>query len=151
MPEASTDITNDKALVGSYQNVKANGGVQFLQVPITLAGMGTGGGDLATNMPMPFRGKIVGTPFFITAVAGTGSGATQTLNLEIGSTNVTTWAITITLASTSDLGELTTGTAATALNEFAAGDTLSVEYAASGTVFTAGSGMLYIPIQNTEG
>jgi hypothetical protein len=142
---------NEKALVGTLQNVQANGGVYMLAVPITLASMGTGGGDLATAIPMPHRGKIVGAPVFITAVAGTGSGATQALNLEIGSTNVTTWAITITLASTSDIGEKTAGTAATALNEFAAGDTLSLEYAASGTVFTAGSGMLYIPIQNTEG
>lgn len=147
----TVEMTNEKALVGSYQNAKANAGVYMLAIPITLASMGTGGGDLATNIPMPHRGKIVGIPVFITAVAGTGTSATQTLNLEIGTTNVTTWAITITLASTSDIGEKTTGTAATALNEFAAGDTLSVEYAASGTVFTAGSGMLYIPIQNTEG
>jgi hypothetical protein len=142
---------NERSLVGDEGQVKLNAGVQFLHVPITLASMGTGGGDLATNIPMPFRGKITGTPVFITSVAGTGSGATQTLNLEIGSTNVTTWGITITLASTSDIGEKTTGTAATALNEFDAGDTLSVEYAASGTVFTAGSGMLYIPVQNLEG
>lgn len=149
MPLAT--LSNDKALVGDNQNVKANGGVQLLPVFLTLASMGTGGGDLMTNLPLPFRGKIVGTPYFVTTVAGTGSGATQTLNLEIGSVNVTGGSITITLASTSDIGELTTGTAVTANNEFEAGDTLSIEYAASGTVFTAGSGTLYIPIQNTEG
>lgn len=143
--------TNYKALVGSYENVKLSGGVSLLAVPITLASMGTSAMDLVTNLPLQHRGKIVGVPYFVTAVAGTGSGATQTLNLELNSTNVTGGAITVTLASTSDIGELTTGTAVTALNEFVAGDTLSVEVAASGTVFTAGSGMLYIPIQNTEG
>lgn len=149
MPTATSE--NDKALVGSLQNVKANAGVYMLGVPITLASITTNAMDVATAIPMPHRGKIVGTPVFITAVAGTGSGATQTLNLEINSTDVTGGAITITLASTSDIGEKTTGSAVTALNEFEAGDTISVEAAASGTVFTAGSGMLYIPIQNTEG
>jgi hypothetical protein len=145
------ELENDKALVGENQNVLANAGVYLLSVPITLASMGTSAADLMTALPMPHRGKVVGTPYFVTAVAGTGTGATQTLNLEIGSTDVTGGTITITLASTSAIGELTTGAAVTAENEFEAGDTLSVEYAASGTVFTAGSGMLYIPIQNTEG
>ena len=145
------ELENDKAIVGSNQNVLANAGVYILPFQIALASMGTGGGDLASGIVMPHRGKVVGTPQFITTVAGTGSGATQTLNLEIGTTNVTGGSITITLASTSDIGERTAGTAITAANEFAAGDTISIEYAASGTVFTAGSGMLLLAIQNTEG
>lgn len=55
-----------------------------------------------------------------------------------------------TLSSTNTLGKVTSGTAVTAANTGSATDVLSVEVAASGTVFTAGSGVLLIRIQNMD-
>ncbi len=46
---------------------------------------------------------------------------------------------------------MTSATAITALNEGSATDTISIEMAASGTVFTAGAGYFVITIQTLDG
>lgn len=144
------EISNEKALVGSLQNVQENGGVYTLAIPIQLAAMTTAAADLITDWVPGHRGKIVGMQFFTTAL-GTGTGASQSLNLEIGSTDVTGGVLALTLATTTPLGKKIAASAITALNEFGADDTISLEVAASGTVFTAGDGVILLEIQNTEG
>lgn len=144
------ELENDKALVGDNQNVLANAGVYTLAIPIQLAAMTTSAADLMTGWVPGHRGKILGLQFFTTTL-GTGSGASQTLNLEIGTTNVTGGVLSLTLATTTPLGNRIAATAITANNEFEATDTISLEVAASGTVFTAGAGVILIEVQNTEG
>ncbi len=87
---------------------------------------------------------------FVTTTLGTGTSASQVLNLEIGSTNVTGGALTILLADTDTLGKKTAATAITAANTGTSTDTLSIEVAAGGTAFTAGAGFLLIKLQNMD-
>jgi hypothetical protein len=55
-----------------------------------------------------------------------------------------------TLTATNTLGKLTAGTAVTAANTGTATDTLSIKVAASGTVFTAGRGVLLVKLANMD-
>jgi hypothetical protein len=125
-------------------------GVYSIWIPLVLASMTTGAADLMTGFIPGHAGKILKLEF-VTTTLGTGSGASQVLNLEIGSTNLTGGVLTLLLADTTPLGKITAATAITAGNEFTATDAISLEVAASGTVFTAGSGALIITIQNLQG
>lgn len=127
----------------------ATAGISTLSIPIQLSAMTTAAADLVTDYVPGFKFKILSVQFATTKL-GTGSGASQVINLEIGSTNVTGGVVTATLAGTDTLGELTAGTSVTAANTGSATDTISVEVAASGTVFTAGDGVLLIRIQNMD-
>lgn len=121
--------------------------------PLTslVTGLSTAAVDLLTGFTPGHRFKLVKFAF-VTTVAGTGSGASQVFNLEIGSTNVTGGVLTLTLANQqTTFGQVTAATAITALNEGTATDTISIEMAASGTVFTAGAGYFVITIQNLDG
>lgn len=142
---ALTDSTTGTA----SQTLAAGVGLQTVAIPIQLASMTTSAADLITNYTPGYRFKVLAVDF-VTTKLGTGSGASQVLNLEIGTTNLTGGVVTVTLASTDTLGEISAGTAVTAANVGAATDTLSVEVAASGTVFTAGEGVLLIKIQNMD-
>lgn len=148
MPLAS--LSNDKALVGVQGQVLAPAGYSIWSIPIQLAAMTTAAADLITNYIPGFRGKVVSMKF-ITTTLGTGTAASQVLNLEIGTTNLTGGVLTLLLADTDTLGKQTAATAITALNEFAATDSISLEVAASGTVFTAGAGVLEVVLQNYDG
>lgn len=143
---ALTDSTG-----GSVSNatLASTAGVSVLSVPIQLASMTTSAADLVTEIVPGYKFKILAVDF-VTTTLGTGSGASQTLNLEIGTTNLTGGVVNPTLSSTDTLGKVTSGTAVTAANTGSATDVLSVEVAASGTVFTAGSGVLLIKIQNMD-
>lgn len=132
--------------------IAANVGVSQISFPLNLAAgpmAGTSAADVVTGFVPGFRFKLLALDF-VTGVAGTGSGASQTLNLEIGTTNVTAGTLNVTLASTSDVGELTEGAAITGANTGTASDAFSVELAASGTAFTGGSGNLIVTIQNLD-
>ena len=138
-------------LVGDGATLAVPGpGIFTLGIPIQLEAMTTSAADLITDWTPGFNGKILSIDFFTTKL-GTGTSASQVLNLEIGSTDVTGGVVTITLASTDTLGEKSAGTAITAGNVFTSTDTVSLEVAASGTVFTAGAGVLLLRIQNTQG
>ena len=125
-------------------------GAETITVPITslATGLSTAAIDLLTNY-------TVGYPFalesfsFVTTVAGTGANASQVFNLEIGTTNVTGGVLTLLLADTDTIGKVTAATAITAANTGSASATLSIEMAASGTVFTAGAGYFVIRLRNT--
>ncbi len=133
-----------------YVPVIAPSGTSFLTIPIELASMTTAAADLLTNYTPGFPFKIVKWGFVVTTL-GTGTSASQVLNLEIGSTNLTGGVLTVLLADATPLGKYTAATAITAGNTGSATDTISIEVAASGTVFTAGEGTLIIEIQNLLG
>lgn len=114
-----------------------------LAFPIDLASI-TGAQDVVTGYVLPFGGSIINTQFFVNA-PGTGTTKAATLNLEIGTTNVTGGEVALTTDNTATMGARLAGTAITAANTFAAGDTLSVE-AASVTAFTGGSGTLFVTL-----
>lgn len=152
MPLASANVTNETAIVGSTAGaVLAPAGVYTHTIPLpNLAAMTTAAADLTTGWIPGHRGKILSIQFFTTTL-GTGSGASMVLNLEIGTTDLTGGVLTLTLATTTPLGLRIAGTAITALNEFTATDAISLEVAASGTVFTAGAGYVVLKIQNLDG
>lgn len=126
-------------------------GISTLIHPLTslVTGLGALAIDLLTGYVPGYRFKILALDF-ITTVAGTGAGASQVFNLEIGATNVTGGVCTVTLASTVAIGQLTSGTLVTAANVGTAADAISLEMAAGGTVFTAGAGYFLVKIQNMD-
>lgn len=145
------ELENPVAIVGSEgDGVLSPAGVYNLSIPLQLAAMTTAAADLITGLTLGHRGKILAMSFTTTTL-GTGTSASQVLNLEIGSTNLTGGVLTLLLADTTPLGKITAATAITALNEFSATDTISLEVAASGTVFTAGAGFVTLRIQNLDG
>lgn len=109
---------------------------------------GTSAIDLITGYTPGFRGKIVGWEI-VASVAATGAGASQTINLEIGTTDVTGTATAFLLANLDTIGKRQAGGTPTALNEFSDTDTISVELAASGTAFTAGSGSIVLKFEQS--
>lgn len=141
-------ITNNTTGTSS-STMAAGAGCLTLSFSIQLDSMTTAAADLLTNYVVGYAFKILSVSFAATTIS-TGVAASQTLNLEIGTTNVTGGIVTITLAGTDTLGELTPGTAITAGNVGTATDTISIEVAAGGTVFTAGRGVLLIKVQNMD-
>lgn len=154
-PSAQRSSANQTALTDSTggsvsgATLAATAGISTLSIPIQLASMTTSATDLVTAYTPGYKFKILAVDFATTTVS-TGDGASQVINVEIGTTNVTGGVVTATLAGTDTLGELTAGTAVSAANTGSASDTISVEVAAGGTVFTAGSGVLLIRIQNMD-
>lgn len=112
-----------------------------LVVPITLSSI-SGAGDVVTTIVPGFAGKVVRTEF-VTGVPVTTAAKAATLNLEIGTTNVTGGDVSLTSAALTPLGARVAGSAITAANSFSATDTLSVE-ASSVTAFAEGTGFLLI-------
>jgi hypothetical protein len=150
MPTAASNITNKRNLFGTQSDgVAPTGGYLTWNIPLQLASMTTSAADLVTGFVPGFRGKIVSAQFFTTTV-GTGTSASQVLNFEIGSTDTTGGVLTLLLADTTTLGTRKAATAFTAANEFTATDSISLEVAASGTVFTAGAGVLTVILQNYD-
>ena len=93
-------------------------------------------GDLVTTFPLNFKGAISALRAVVTK-AGTGAGASVTINAEIGTTDLTGGVVTATLAGTATVGAVLAGTAVTGTNKFSSGDTLSIETVV-GTAFTDG-------------
>lgn len=125
-------------------------GVSTITVPVpALDDLGTSAIDLLTAYTPGYAFKVLGFSF-VTTKAGTGSSASQVFNLEIGTTNLTGGVLTVLLADTDTVGKVTAATAITAANVGTAADTLSIEMAASGTVFTAGAGYFVIKLQNMD-
>lgn len=145
-----TSLTN--STTGVAGSVLAAGvGISTVTIPLTslVTGLGVLAIDLLTNYVPGYAFKLLAFDF-ITTVAGTGAGASQVFNLEIGTTNVTGGVLTVNLAGTATIGVQTNGTAITAANTGTSSDSLSIEMAAGGTVFTAGAGYFVIKIQNMD-
>lgn len=149
-PAGAAQVAITDSGTGTATDTLAAGvGIMTVPIAIQLAAMTTAAADLITNYTPGFKFKLLSADF-VTTTIGAGAGATQTLNLEIGATNVTGGVVNPTLASTDTLGEITAGTAITGANTGSATDTLSVEVAAGGTVFTGGAGLLLVKIQNMD-
>jgi predicted RecA/RadA family phage recombinase len=119
----------------------------ILTIPIKLAKLANG--DIVTTYTPGFAGVIEKVSFVVTDPATTADKA-ATLNLEIGTTNLTGGVITLSSAAGGNaltLGKVVDGTAITAANVFGAADTISVE-ASSVTAFAEGEGALLIVIKN---
>lgn len=88
---------------------------------------------------------VIESAKFYTQVAGTGSGATRTLQISKNGTVIAS--VAITLAGTSDLGEETAVSLASATLDqltFGDADVLKIGFANDGTAFTAGAGTLIL-------
>jgi hypothetical protein len=140
-----TDSTTGTA----SDTLAATVGVTTVAIPLQLASMTTAAADLMTNYTPGYAFELLSLEF-ITTTLGTGASASQVLNLEIGTTNVTGGALTLLLADTDTLGKKKAATAITAANTGTAASTISVEVAASGTVFTAGAGFLLLKLRNMD-
>ena len=142
------DLTNSTGGTAS-DTLAATVGIQTVAIPLQLAAMTTSAADLMTTYTPGYAFELLSLEF-ITTTLGTGSGASQVLNLEIGTTNVTGGALTLALADTDTLGKKKAATAITAANVGTASDAISIEVAAGGTVFTAGAGFLLLKLRNMD-
>lgn len=133
---ASADGVVFECLVGrpSSQN-------RTISFPINLASITTTQ-DVVTAYIMPTGGIIRNTRFVVNVPVTTGSKLAS-LNLEIGSTDLTGGVIALTSALATPMGKVIEDTTITALNVFAAGDNISVE-ASAVTAFSEGSGTYFI-------
>jgi hypothetical protein len=120
----------------------ANSGF-VLAIPIKLSKVADG--DILTAFTPGIAGSIKKVAFAVTDPVTTADKA-ATLNLEIGTTNVTGGVVALTSANCTPLGAVIAGSAVTANNAFTGTDTISVE-ASSTTAFAEGEGVLLITIQ----
>lgn len=144
-------VITDNSTGSASNTIAAGAGVSTVTIPLTslATGLSTSAIDLLTTYTPGYAFKLL-TFDFVTTIVGAGAGASQVFNLEIGAINVTGGVLTVTLASTNTIGAVTAGTAITGLNTGTAAGTISIEMAASGTVFTSGSGYFVIKIQNMD-
>lgn len=145
LPTALTDNSTGTA----SDTIAAGVGVTTLMFAVDLTTLTTLARELLTDYVLGYAFKILAVDFVVTD-EGTGAGATQTINLEINSTNVTGGVINPTLANTATAGALVAGTAVTANNTGSNAATLSIEVAAGGTIFTAGQGIILVKVQNMD-
>lgn len=132
----------DNSVISMLITHEGNGNASVVPIPIQLSTLTNG--DVLTNWTPGFAGTVLSVAFAVTTVVTTGSKA-ATLNLEIGTTNLTGGAIALTSTNCTPLGAVVAGTAITAANTFTATDTISVE-ASSVTAFSEGAGVLLITL-----
>lgn len=131
--------TNTVAVHIQYEGVKP---VVSFDLYVDLAVIADG--DLMTAFTPGFAGTIEAVQLVVTDPVTTAAKA-STLNLEIGTTDLTGGVLALTSANCTPLGKIVLGTAITADNTFGATDTISVE-ATSTTAFIEGQGSLNIRI-----
>jgi hypothetical protein len=120
---------------------------ETVTIPINLASI-VGSGDVLTTYTPGYAFKILSVDFAVSVPATTGSKAAS-LNLEIGTTDLTGGVVALTSANSTPLGVKVAGSAVTATNTGTSSDTISVE--SSGvTAFSEGAGYLLLKIQNLE-
>lgn len=122
------------------------GGVVLLTFPLTLASIADG--DVVTNFRPGVDGVIEDVQF-VTAVPASTASKLTTLNLEIGTTNLTGGTVALTTAAVNAIGKVVAGAAITGNNTLTRDSTLSVE-ASSTTAFVEGSGSLIVRIRLTK-
>lgn len=140
LPTALTDNSTGT----SSDTIAAGVGVQTLCFYIEAASIADG--DLLTTYVPGYRFKILKFDARCAKVVSTGAKA-STLNLEIGTTNLTGGVIS--LAGTYAIGAAQAGTAVTANNVGTATDSFSIE-ASSTTTFIEGAFWLIVSIQNMD-
>lgn len=102
-------------------------------------------GDIITTYTPGFAGKITKFSALVTDPVTTASDLT-TLNLEIGTTDLTGGALALTSANMTPLGAVVDSTAITAANVFSATDTISMEASAT-TAFAEGEIAVIIKLE----
>lgn len=142
LPAKLTDSTTGTAAT----SLAAGAGCYLITVPVNLATVADG--DVLTTMPIPHKFKITAVDAYVTQEVTTAAKAT-TLNVEIGTTDLTGGAVALTSANCATLGAKVAGTAVTAANTGAAAATISIE-ASSTTAFAEGEVMVVISIQNMD-
>lgn len=146
-PSGAAQAALTNSTTGSAGTTLAAGvGVYILLLPIALAGVADG--DVLTAFTLGHKFKILGVDFAVTTPVTT-ADKLSTLNLEIGSTDLTGGAVALTSANCTPLGAVVAGSAVTGANTGAAGDTISVE-ASSTTAFAEGAGVLIVRVQNMD-
>lgn len=138
----TTDSTGGTAQAAAAAGV----GKYLLTVPVNLATVADG--DVLTSLPIPHKFKILSVDAYVTQEVTTADKLT-TLNVEIGTTNLTGGAVALTSANCATLGAKVAGSAITAANTGAADAAISIE-AASTTAFAEGQVMVVIGIQNMD-
>jgi hypothetical protein len=136
-------VTTNTATVtfeGVPQNTPSKKLYGTITFPITNATIANG--DIVTTWTPGFAGTIEKW-CYVTNVPASTANKLSTLNLEIGTVNVTGGALALTTAGIDALGKIVAGAAITAANVFTATDTISVE-AATTTTFVEGSGSLIV-------
>lgn len=123
--------------------------LQTLSIPVQLASFTTAAADIMTNFVPGYAFKVLDIQF-ITTTLGTGASASLVFNAEIGTTDLTGGVLTLALADATPLGNKKAATAITGANTGTATDSLSLEVAAAGTVFTAGAGFFLVTLQNLD-
>lgn len=121
-------------------------GCTTLAFKIDLANLADG--DVLTTYTPGYKFKILSVDFRVHKAVTT-ADKLSTLNLEIGTTNVTGGAVALTSANCTPAGAAVAGSAVTAANTGSASDSFSIE-AASTTAFAEGSGWLLVKIQNMD-
>jgi hypothetical protein len=114
----------------------------IISIPVTLTSIVDG--QLVGAFTPGFAGRIIKTQFITTTVASTASKL-STLQPRITGVATTGGAVALTTAGCNALGEVTAGTAITALNTFGAADTIDVQASAT-TAFIEGAGVLLISL-----
>lgn len=119
----------------------------FIPLSVTMADTGTGQFTIALSLPLGLQ-YIIEKVKAVWRVAGAGAGATRTLNVRKGTatgTVVATAALTLAASTQGAVIDLpVTAAAAT----FGDADNLTVEFAAAGTVYTAGQIDILIQIRH---
>lgn len=122
----------------------AHNGYVRTVVPLQMALPLTTNAETRYEEALGFQAILESAKFF-TQVAGTGSGATRTVQISKNGTVIAS--VAITLAGTSDLGEETAVDLSALTRDqltFAPSDVLKIGFPASGTAFTAGAGVLVL-------
>jgi hypothetical protein len=127
---------------------KDGNNVEILTFPIPLAAI-TGNGDVVTEVRPGIDGVIEYVEWVQTRPVTTASRL-ATLNLEIGTTNVTGGTVALTSAACTPLGKVIPNTAnPSANNRLTKESLLSIE-ASSVTAFAEGEGYLLVRVRKTE-
>ena len=149
MPIDTTFASVDFYPDATGQNLIPPGGTFTMPLELTLANLTTGAVNILNGYTLGYRFAILGIDAVV-GTAGTGTSATQSISMKIGSTAITGGVLTPTLTGTATTGALIAGTAVTALNTGSATDTFSIVAASGGTVFTAGTIQILVRIQNLD-
>ncbi|MER8380709.1 hypothetical protein [Mesorhizobium sp. M1399] len=130
------------------ENVTAGAGLQTLAFFVNLADIAAAG-DVLTNYVPGYAFKIEKFDFRVSKPATT-AAKLASLNMEIGTVDLTGGVIALTSANCTPAGAAVAGTAITAANVGTALSSFSVE-ASAVTAFVEGSGWLIVQIRNLEG
>jgi hypothetical protein len=121
------------------------GGIYYIIMPIDLVNIADG--DILTSFTPGHAFRILSIEFFVSAAVTTALKA-STINLEIGTIDITGGVVSLTSANCTPIGAKVSGTAITALNTGTSTDAISIE-ASSTTAFIEGSGYFLIKLKNT--